>query len=223
MNLTDLIAAAQGGDGFNAAARRFGLDPAQTQEIARAVMPALSSGLKRKMRDPAGAGDLARRMRDTDAEAVYAAPETHMAEADVKGADFLDALFGGARADVESAVAQRASERSGVAPGLAQSMLPALAAMVLGGLQNRESTDSSVSSMIGALTGGGDGAAGDGPSGGGLGGLLGGVGGLFGGAGQADAASAAGGLDLGALTAMFDADGDGSAADDLLEQFMGKG
>ncbi len=218
MNLLTLLRSAQDGAGLKSAAARFGLDETQTDEIVRAALPALSSGLKRQLASGDGAGALAQRLRDTDAETLFAAPDAHGAEAEVKGGEFLNALFGGARADVEQAVSERAAERAGVDQSTAQSMLPMLAAMVLGGLQNRESNDGALSAAVSGLMTGGGGAES------GLGGLIGGVMNALGGGadGGRDGAGAAGGFDLSSLNALFDADGDGSAADDLLDRFMGK-
>ncbi|MEO1329733.1 MAG: DUF937 domain-containing protein [Pseudomonadota bacterium] len=216
MNLMDLLNSAQGGQGPRALADRFGVAPEQADAVARALLPALSSGLKRKAATPEGAGEIARRMRDTDAEAAFAEPAVARTD---KGEELFDMLFGGAKQDVQAAVAEDAASRAGLEQSTAQSMLPALAATVLGALQSRESNDSGLSAMIGGLMGGDDGDAqsASGGSGGGLGGLIGGLAASFGGAGG----SQQGGFDLSALNRMFDADGDGSAADDLLERFMG--
>lgn len=229
MNLAQLLAEAGGGQGLEALANRFGVTPEQARGVASAALPALSSGLKRRAQSPDGLVEIAGALRSNAATAAFDVPEKAGVETDAQGAALLDQLFGDARGDIEQVVAQEASGRSGLDTGAIMAMLPALASMVLGGLQNRESTDSGLgglvggllqgegggglgaaSSMLGGLLGGAQGAS----ASGGLGGML---GSLMGGGG---AQPAGGGDALGGLMQMFDADGDGSVADDLLDRFM---
>lgn len=229
MNLSDLLAQAGGGQGLGALASRFGVTEEQAQGVASAALPALSSGLKRMAQSPEGLVNIAGALRSNAATAAFDAPDQAGPEVDAQGAALLDQLFGGARGDIEDVVAQEASGRSGLDAGAIMAMLPALASMVLGGLQNQESNDSGLGGLVGNLLqgeGGGLGAAGSmlgglmggaggASSGGGLGGML---GSLLGGASQPAAQD--GGGSLGGLMQMFDADGDGSVADDLLDRFM---
>ncbi|MEM6670484.1 MAG: DUF937 domain-containing protein [Pseudomonadota bacterium] len=209
MNMLEILAQAQGGQGMDALARKFGVDPATAESVARSVLPALSSGVKRRAAEPDGLASIAAMIKDTDVEAAFDAPEANEDLAQQKGAAFLENLFGGSRSQVEGAVAERAAQQSGVGADLVQSMLPMLASMVLGGMQKRESQDPGLSEVVGGLMGGSTSQA---QAGGGLGGLLGAFGG---GKSQTGGAS-----NMDALTAMFDADGDGSAADDILEMVM---
>lgn len=217
MNMLEILSQAQQGQGFDALARKFGADSGAVEAAARSVLPALSSGLKRRAAEPDGLSGIAAMIRDTDAEAAFDAPEANEALAQEKGAAFLENLFGGARPQVENAVAERAAQQSGLDMSTVQSMLPVLASMVLGGMQKRESNDAGLSQVIGGLmAGGGQAGSLSGGQSGALGGLLGGLMGAFGGGQKASASG--GGADM--LTAMFDADGDGSAADDILDMVM---
>lgn len=229
MNLTDLLSQAGGGQGLSALANRFGVTPEQAQGVASAALPAMSSGLKRMAQSPEGLVNIAGALRSNGAAAAFDAPDQAGAETDAQGSALLDQIFGGARGDIENVVAQEASGRSGLDTGAIAAMLPALASMVLGGMQSRESNDSGLGGLVGGLlegNGGGLGAAssmlggllggsGGASSSGGLGGML---GSLLGGSSSQAAPDAGGGL--GGLMQMFDADGDGSVADDLLEKFM---
>ena len=116
-----------------------------------------------------------------------------------QGMAFLEQIMGG-RQEAEG-LAQEAATRAGVDSNTVSQFLPALAAMAQGGLQ-KQMPDSQIDGMM--QGGGGSG-----------GGLMGMIGGLMGGAKGGDQ-----GGGLGMLTQMLDADGDGSALDDILGKFM---
>lgn len=207
MNLNALLNEAVESGGLDALAERFGVSREQAASAAAAFAPALSAGMRRAAQSPSDAVALAQRLRDTDAQgAAEPGPDT----GETQGAAFLDQLFGGARPEVEQAAAERASASTGLGRDTLASMAPGLAALVLGALQKRESSDSAMSGVVGALLGGG----GAGASSGGLGGLMGAVSSMMGGGG-----AQSGGDGLGGLMAMLDADGDGSAIDDIMEKF----
>lgn len=233
MNLMDLLSSAADGSGFDALARRHGATPDQAVEVAKTALPALSSGLKRTAQSPEGLFQLASLFRDNDAADVADAPEANPNDAQEKGQRFMDVLFGEARPEIERELATEGAQKSGLDFGVVSAMLPMIASMIMGMFQKRETDDEGgLGSLVSAVLQGGEGGAsgggilggllGGGSAGGGQGGGQGGgladmLGGLLGG-GQTNQAGGAGGLD--ALTAMFDADGDGSVADDLLDRFM---
>ncbi|MEM0943788.1 MAG: hypothetical protein AAGI70_07550, partial [Pseudomonadota bacterium] len=99
-----------------------------------------------------------------------------------------------------------AAERSGVSTDLVGQIMPAIAAMMQGGMQ-RQMPDTQLQGLMQGLGGGGGGQS--------SGGLMGLVGSLLGGA-----KGGGGGFDLGAIGQMLDADGDGSPLDDILEKVM---
>ena len=212
MNLLQMLTDAAGGQGLEALGRRHGASADQALGVAQAALPALASGLKRMTRSPDSMMRLAGLLRSNDAAPVADAPDANSDAAEAQGAQFLDALFGGARPEIEREIAADGAKRSGLEPGAVASMLPMLASMVLGMFQKTESGDSSLQDLVSSILASGAGS--DGSLAGGLGGLLGAAGALLGGA--------KGGSGLDSLTAMFDADGDGSVADDLLERFMGR-
>lgn len=201
MSLLKMLMDAQGGQGLGQLAHQFGLDEAQLGGLAGMVAPAISQGAKRRAEQPGGLeAMLGQMMGENEARYLDDPVAAAQPEARAQGENFLEQILGSREATEE--LGQAAADRAGVDPGIVSQVLPALAAMMQGGMQ-RQMPDSSLQGMMGA-------ASQQGPSGGGLMGM---VGSLLGGGGQ-------GGLDLGAITNMLDADGDGSALDDILEKVM---
>lgn len=118
---------------------------------------------------------------------------------------FLEQLMGGQDAPKE--LTAEAANQTGIDMSTVMLLLPAIAGMLQGGMQ-KQMPDDSISGILGQLTGGGATQA--------SGGLMGMVGGLMGGGKSA----AGGGMDLGGLTQMLDADGDGSPLNDILGKFI---
>ena len=109
--------------------------------------------------------------------------------------------------EVSRAVASRASEKTGLGDDLLKQMLPVVATMVMGSLAKKSEEPDTLTQLAGML-GGGQAQSG------GLGGLL---GGLLGGGRQQAAPKSDG---LGMLNALFDADRDGSAMDDVFQMVL---
>ncbi|MEM0923302.1 MAG: DUF937 domain-containing protein [Pseudomonadota bacterium] len=205
MSLLKMIMEAQGGQGLGQLAQKFGIDESDLGGLAGMVAPAISSGAKRRAAQPGGLEAMLGQMmgegqgRYLDDPAAAAEPEARE-----QGAHFLEQILGSR--DATQALGQAAAERTGVAEDKVSEVLPALAAMLQGGMQ-RQMPDSTLLGMLGGASGSSGGS--------GAGGIMGMITGLLGGA-----KGAQGGLDLGALNRMLDADGDGSALDDVLERFM---
>jgi hypothetical protein len=108
----------------------------------------------------------------------------------MQGMDFLKTLMGGEQAP--QAMAEEAAGRTGIDPSIIMQFLPAMAAMMQGGMQ-RNVPDAEIATMEGKNVGSL------------LGGLLNGGG---------------GGPDLGSLGKLLDADGDGSPLDDIMGRFL---
>jgi hypothetical protein len=138
-----------------------------------------------------------------DNPAQAAAPEARQ-----QGENFLEQLLGSREATQN--LAQEAATRANVDQGQVEQFMPALAAMLQGGMQ-KQMPDSSIQGMLSGLQGAG--------SSGGGGGIMGMIGGLLGGGGSS---GGEGGFDLSMLTNMLDADGDGSPLDDILEKVMSR-
>ncbi len=195
MSILRMLQGAQGGEGLGALASQLGLEEGQANELTELLAPALGSAARNRATG-GGLQDVLGALRGEGQSELYddasaAASETGQAQ----GRDFLQALLGGQQE--ADGLAEEAANRTGLDLSQVQQFLPALAAMTQGGLQ-RNMPDSTIDEM-------------EAETGGGLGGL---VSGLLGGGGG----SQSGGL--GMLNDLLDADGDGSALDDVLGRFM---
>lgn len=133
LNLFDMLANAQNGNGVDALARQFGLSQQQAQAAVQALLPAFSQGLKRNTADPYGVGAFLSALSSGqhanyfDDAATAASPQGMAA-----GNDVLGQLFGSK--DLSRAVAAQAAQATGIGQQVLQQMLPAIAAMIMGGL-----------------------------------------------------------------------------------------
>ena len=194
---------------IGALAKQLNMEEAKAGELTRMLAPTIGSAAKKR----AEAGDVEsvlEELRGEQSSTFYDTPERAASpEARADGDAFLRKLLGSSEARDE--LETEAAARAGASKEEVAAFMPALAAMLKGGMQ-KNTPDSSIDGLLSALTGGGGGGAG-----GGAGGLLGALGGLLG--GGKDGAGG-GGLDLSSITSMLDADGDGSPLDDILERVM---
>ncbi|HKL56081.1 MAG: DUF937 domain-containing protein [Roseovarius sp.] len=198
-----LLAQAQGGQGLSQLASQFGLDETKAQALTGMLAPAIGQAAKKRA-ETGQAETVLGFMKGEDKAAFFDdANAAATPEGLAQGQSFLEGLLGDSAAT--EGLASAAAQKAGVDAGTVAKFLPALAAMAQGGLQ-KQMPDSSIDGMLGMLQG----------AGGGGGGLMGMVGGLLGGKGRA----ASSGPDLSMLTGLLDADGDGSAMDDILGKFM---
>ncbi|MDB5752451.1 MAG: hypothetical protein JWP65_2872 [Ramlibacter sp.] len=194
MQITDMLA--QSG-GLAAVARQLGIAQDQAERGADALLPALLGGMRKQAdASPVGLGGLLGQLGGGGLLDQILGRQ----DADPQpGNDVLGEIFGSR--DVSRTVAQDAATRTGLDPALLKKMLPLLAMLVTGWLSRQ-----------GAAAPAGAAAQ---PADAGLGGLL---GGLLG-AGRAQAGAGGG---LGGLGALFDANGDGNALDDILRMAQGR-
>ena len=203
MSIMKLLEQAQGGQGLMQLASQFGLDEQKAQSLTSMLAPAIGSAAKQRAQ-AGGAEQLLNSFRGENQSNLFEdAQAAASGTGQAQGADFLKSLLGGQ--EQADGLAQEAAQRSGVDAGTVQQFLPALAAMVQGGMQ-KNMPDASIDGMAAGLMGGSESAGG---------GLMGMVKGLLG--GSKDSGSGGG---LGPLLQMLDADGDGSPMDDILGKFM---
>lgn len=204
MSLLRMLQQAQGGQGLSGLAQQLGLDDAQAGGLAEMLAPAIGSAAKRK----AESGGLEALLGQLQGEAqggLFDDPVAAAApEARAQGENFLEQILGSR--DAARELAGEAASRANVEQSKVEEFLPAMAAMLQGGMQ-RQVPDDGIAGMLQGLTGGGASSGG---------GIMGMIGGLLGGGPQ----SGGGGLDLGSIASMLDADGDGSPLDDILERVM---
>jgi hypothetical protein len=133
-NLYDVLANAEGGEAMAMLGREFGLTRAQVEASVKAVLPAISTGLKQSTATPEGLGNLFGVMgQQRDLHAMYDDPQAAFGqEGRSAGNDVLSVIFGSP--DVSRAVAEQAQNFSGVDSGLLKKMLPVLAGILISGL-----------------------------------------------------------------------------------------
>lgn len=133
MNLFDMLAGAQGGNGMEALARQFNLSPQQTQGAVEALLPAFSQGFRQNVADPNGLGSFLRAMASGQHAKYFDDASKAFSPAGLKdGNGILGHLFGSK--DLSKAVAAQASQETGIGQNVLQQMLPAIASMLMGGL-----------------------------------------------------------------------------------------
>jgi len=195
MNLQEIINAAQGGNGINTLATQFGIAPDQAQQAVSALLPAISMGLQQQAQSIDGWRNILLTLGQAQGSATLFDADGDGIPDHVQneGRNALGALFGGQA--VTDAVAQHAAQFAGLPASLMQQMMPAIAAMVVGGLtrgamknglgglfspmmQGGAAQGAGFGGLLGSLMGGGQ--MGGQPAApqrnaGGLGGLLGGL------------------------------------------------
>ncbi len=204
MSLLRLLEEAQGGQAIGQLAERFGMERGQADGLARMLAPAIGSAARRRAERGGLESVVGQLMGEREAGYFDDPRRAADDEGRAQGERFLEQLLGSREASRD--LAAEAGRRAGVAESAAAEFLPALAAMLQGGMQRRM-PDTTLQGLLGA------GATARGQGGGGLMGL---VMGMLGGGrrpGQAD-----GGLSP--LLAVLDADGDGSVLDDVLDRLM---
>lgn len=202
MSMMKMLQQAQGGQGLSALASQFGLDEGKAQELSQMLAPAIGSAAKQRA-EKGEAQDFLGALKGEGQAALFDDPAEAASETgQAQGASFLSNIFGGT--DEAKGLAHEAANRTGVEPETAERFLPAMAAMLQGGMQ-KQMPDSALDGMMDQQSGEGGGASG----------LMGMASGLLG-----IGKTGGGGFDMSMLTSMLDADGDGSAMDDVLGKFM---
>ena len=204
MSLLRMLEQAGGGQGLAGLASQFGLDDDKAGGLVSMLAPAIGSAAKKRA-ESGGLQDLLGQLQGEGLGSLFDAPEQAAApEAQAQGQSFLEGLLGSREATDE--LANAAAERSGVDTSTVQQFMPALAAMLQGGMQ-KQTPDTSIQGMLTQLSGGT-------PNQGG--GIMSMLSGMLSTQNKPDA----GGMDLSMITNMLDADGDGSVLDDVLERFI---
>jgi hypothetical protein len=100
-SLYEMLANAPDGEGIAALGQEFGLTPTQTQAAVTALLPAISTGLKRSTATPTGLGNLFCVMgQQEDLQDMYEDPQAAFRSDGVAaGNGALSAIFGSPDAD----------------------------------------------------------------------------------------------------------------------------
>lgn len=217
LNLFDMISSAQGGNATQQLGQQLGLNQDQTNSALKALLPALSAGLKANTAKPGGIEALLGALQNGNHEQYLDQPE-RLAQPETinDGNAILGHLLGSK--DVSRSVASAASQKTGIGDDVLKMALPMVASMVMGSL-SKQTKDPNVGSQLMGMLGGGQSQPAQQSSGGGL---LGGLLGAVMGGGSSNAQSQQGGGAMGMLGNLLDADGDGSPMDDIFDMVMKK-
>jgi hypothetical protein len=142
-SLYEMLTNAHDGEAIAALGEEFGLTPTQIQAAVTALLPAISTGLKRSTATPSGLGNLFCVMgQQEDLQAMYDDPQAAFGSDGVPaGNDAITAIFGSP--DVAQAVVDQAQKFSGVSSDVLKKLLPVLAGIVLSGLMKSGSAGAS--------------------------------------------------------------------------------
>jgi hypothetical protein len=133
MNLFDMLAGAQGGNGIDALAKQFGLSPQQSQSAVEALMPAFSQGFRQNASDPYGIGNFLTALASGQHAKYFDNPAAAFTpQGMAEGNGILGHLFGSK--ELSRAVASQAAQATGIGQEVLKQMLPALATMLMGGM-----------------------------------------------------------------------------------------
>jgi len=222
MNMMDMIMQAAGGQAPQQMGQQLGLNQQQSQSAIAALLPAISSAMKKNTNNPQGlAGLLGALQSGNHSQYLENPAQLGQAQATTEGNAILGHLFGSK--DVSRGVASHAAEKTGIGADVLKKMLPMVAMMAMGSLgkqTNGAGMFNAGGGMKGMLAQMAIQQVTGGASKSGLGGLLGGL--LGGGTARRQQAQAqqAHSQGLGMLGNMLDADGDGSSMDDILGMLM---
>src|SRR5262245_6180087 len=131
MNILDAVLGAHGGGAAQQLGQQFGLNETQVSSALSALVPALAAGFQQNMSSPQGLDGLlsalgsGQHQRYVDDSSALAHPDT---VADGNG--ILGHILGSK--DVSRQVASRAAAQTGIGEGVLKSMLPVVAAMMMG-------------------------------------------------------------------------------------------
>ncbi|MEO0548340.1 MAG: DUF937 domain-containing protein [Pseudomonadota bacterium] len=208
LNLMDMLMGAAGNGAREEMGAQLSLDQDQTSQAIKALLPALSAGLKSNTEQPGGLEALLGALSKGDHDQYLEQPQRlRQPEATLDGNAILSHLLGSK--DMSRSVASSASQKTGISDQVLKAALPMVASMVMGSL-SKQTKDSSVADQLMGTLGGQQ----EQQKSSGLGGLLGAV--MGGGSKQ----QSSGGM--GMLGNLLDADGDGSAMDDIFQMVMKK-
>jgi hypothetical protein len=136
MDILDLIRGAQGGSAVQQLGQQFGLDETQVSSALSALVPALAAGVQNNVSRPQGLESLlgalggGQHQQYVDDLGVLGSADT---VADGNG--ILGHIFGSK--DISRQVASQAAAQTGIGEGVLKSMLPVVAAMMMGAMSKR--------------------------------------------------------------------------------------
>lgn len=153
MNLLDTILSASGGAPVRGLAQNFGLEESQASGVLKALLPALSSGLKNNVASSGGLESLLGALSGGNHKQYLEEPTRLGQPSTVQdGNSILGHLLGSK--DVSRQVASRASSQTGLPVDLLKKMLPVVATMAMGALSQNTAQKGIQRSSAAAMPGG---------------------------------------------------------------------
>lgn len=136
MNILETLAAGGGRNSIENLARSFGLDPKQTTAVLAAVLPELAYNMERQSFNRGGLADLVAALGKADYSKALQ-PDAQLTSPAVQqaGVEALDTVLWSK--DRSRTVAHRAARATGVDETLIRNMMPAIAAMFMGGIESK--------------------------------------------------------------------------------------
>ena len=131
MNILEAVLGSHGGSASQQLGQQFGLNDSQVSSALSALVPALAAGFQRNASSPQGLDGLlsalggGQHQRYVDEASALGHPDTV-----ADGNAILGHVFGSK--DVSRQVATRAAAQTGIGEGVLKSMLPVVAAMMMG-------------------------------------------------------------------------------------------
>lgn len=152
MNILDVITAAQGGQAISNMARTYGVDAKQVEAVLGAVVPELSRMVARNTLNRAGVADIVKELGNQDTRsALVPGASLNSPGIITAGNDILGSLLGSKHAS--RGVAARAAGDTGVSEDVIKQMLPAIAALAMGGVaQDSRGALDGILAQLGGLT-----------------------------------------------------------------------
>lgn len=144
----EMLKSAQDGHGIEALARAYGLSVQQVQAAAEAMIPALAEGFRHASQSPESMAYLMTLMTSGPYAALYSQPAAP-AELSKAGSQALDAVFGSS--EVSQAVANHVAASTGLGIALVRQMMPAYAALMVGGLARSLAASGALQQMLAAM------------------------------------------------------------------------
>ena len=152
MTMLEMILAAQNGQAVGNLAQQFGLSEGEAEQAVRSLLPALSSGIKRNTASPEGLIDLLNALNESKYER-YAEDPGLAAQPGARqdGNALLGHILGSK--DVSRAAVARASAQSGIGSEILKQMLPIIVSIVIGALTKQGRNP--LNDILGDILGGG--------------------------------------------------------------------
>jgi len=134
MNLYDMMRQAQGGEAFAALARQYGISEDEVRRAVEAFTPAFATALQRNAADPLGLFQFLQALAAGQHEQFYRSAEKAALPAGrEEGEAVMGRLFGSR--ELARAIADQISAATGLAEAVVKEVMPALSAMMMGGLE----------------------------------------------------------------------------------------